>query len=87
MPHPLNQLRSTAAAVAAHEDRTRAPLEKQLFNVQEVAACLGISTASVWRYVKRKALPSPIRIGGSTRWRRIDLEAFLDAAQGHSDAA
>lgn len=49
----------------------------QLFSVKEVAATLSLSVPTVWRQVKAGALPSPIKIGGSTRWRRSDIEAIF----------
>ncbi len=56
--------------------------ERQLLAVGEVALFLGISITSVWRLTKRGDLPTPIRFGGMTRWRRSDLESFIarDAA-------
>ncbi len=79
MPSPIYHQTSSAALAAATQAPTKPLLEKQLLGVREVATYLGLSTASVWRHVKRKNLPAPIRIGGSTRWNRSDLESFLEA--------
>lgn len=48
-----------------------------LLSVREVAATLGFGVSTVWRQVRKGNLPTPIRIGGSTRWRRADIEALL----------
>jgi excisionase family DNA binding protein len=67
---------------------TEAPIQKEtpitpqreLLTARDVAARLSIGVSTLWRQVKRGNLPAPIRIGGSTRWRRADIEA-LTAAQ------
>ena len=57
-----------------------------LLSDQGVAALLGMSRASVWRRVKDKTLPEPIRIGGLTRWCRAEIEAVIKAALAARDA-
>ncbi|GIT88481.1 AlpA family transcriptional regulator [Roseobacter sp. OBYS 0001] len=52
----------------------------QLISVKEVATTLSLSVPTVWRQAKAGALPSPIKIGGSTRWRRSDIEAIFQPA-------
>ena len=48
-----------------------------LLTVAEVAKVLRISTRSVWRLVNTGKLIKPVRIGGSIRWRRTDLENWI----------
>jgi predicted DNA-binding transcriptional regulator AlpA len=50
-----------------------------LVNLPTVESLLGVSTSTVWR-LSRKGLLTPIRIGGSTRWRIGEIRAF--AAKG-----
>jgi excisionase family DNA binding protein len=50
---------------------------RALLSVRQVSELLGLSVSSVWRHVARGHLPQPVRIGGSTRWRRADIEALL----------
>ena len=50
---------------------------KQLLRVGAVAAMLDLGVSTVWRGVKNGTLPQPLHIGGSTRWRRSDIEALL----------
>lgn len=52
-------------------------LEKQLLTVKEVAAVTGFGVSTIWRKVQRGALPEPLRLAGSTRWRRADIEALF----------
>lgn len=47
-----------------------------------VAAVLGISRNSVWRWVREGRLPHPVKIGArTTGWKVGDVRAFL-AAKG-----
>lgn len=50
---------------------------KQLLNIKDVSTALNISTATIWRLIKAGTIPAPIKIGGSTRWRRSDIEAIF----------
>lgn len=45
----------------------------------EVAAVLGVSRVSVWRYARRfPDFPKPYRLSnGATRWREAEIEAWL----------
>ncbi len=50
------------------------------------AGLLGISRATFWRRVGDGTFPEPIKIGGSTRWRRDLLLAAIDRlTPGYSD--
>ncbi len=50
--------------------------QPQLLTVKEVAALVGLGASTIWFQVKRGNFPAPIKIGGSTRWRRVDVEAL-----------
>lgn len=53
--------------------------EKMLLTVAEVAELLTVSTRTVWAWVADGTLPEPMRKGKRwTRWRRKDVEAFLE---------
>ncbi len=51
--------------------------ESQLINVRTVAEMLGISLRQVWRLNATARLPKPIRLGGSVKWRRSEILAWL----------
>lgn len=56
------------------------PHVKSLLSIKDVSEILSLSKTTIWRQVKAGTLPAPIKIGGSTRWRRNDIEAiFADA--------
>jgi excisionase family DNA binding protein len=49
---------------------------RDYLTVQDVAAYLTIGVSTIWRQVDKGNFPTPVRIGGSTRWRRADIEAL-----------
>ena len=60
----------------------------ELLTVEEVAARLRISPGSLYNLRYGSAAPPAIRIGSRLRWRRADVEAWIDAhfedGAGHS---
>ena len=50
----------------------------ELLKAEEAAAMTGIGTRSWWRFVSAGAAPSPVRIGRCSRWRRRDLQTWID---------
>jgi len=56
--------------------------ETGLLNEHEVAAFLNISVASVrrWRWLRKG--PKFVKIGSAVRYRRRDVEAWLDSCSG-----
>jgi len=61
-------------------------MEKVFLRANDVAYVLGVSRATVWKWVKEGKLPQPIKIGRRIRvWRMADIKAAAEqmAAQGH----
>jgi predicted DNA-binding transcriptional regulator AlpA len=54
----------------------RASLEP-LLKIEDLEAMLRVNRRTITRLCKRGLLPLPIKIGGSNRWRRRDLEQIL----------
>ncbi len=52
--------------------------EPLLLNVKEVAELVSMGVSTIWLQVKKGNFPAPIKIGGSTRWRRADVEALYN---------
>jgi len=50
----------------------------ELWTVKEVAAALKLGQRTIWRMVSTGALPKPIRLGRSVRWRRATIERWLE---------
>lgn len=55
--------------------------ERLLLCADGVAKVLSLSKRTIWRMVSAGELPAPVRIGRASRWRRSDLERFVDALQ------
>jgi predicted DNA-binding transcriptional regulator AlpA len=53
----------------------------------EGAAMLGCSKATFWRRVADGTIPPPIKIGGTSRWRKSDIEAVIAKAEAQRQAA
>lgn len=59
-----------------------------LFTRAQAAAYLGVSPSSLATWACRQTHPIPyIKIGRSVRYRRADLDAFLEHNTHHVDAA
>jgi excisionase family DNA binding protein len=56
-----------------------------LLSDHTAAALLGISRATLWRQVNAGHLPKPIKLGGSTRWRRDELMTAIEQAAAARD--
>jgi predicted DNA-binding transcriptional regulator AlpA len=53
---------------------------ERLVRDAEGAAILGCSKATFWRLVAKGAIPPPIKIGGMSRWKVSDVQAFIEQA-------
>jgi len=53
--------------------------EKILLTANEFAQLLGIGRSTLMRHQSSGKIPLPVRIGGSTRWRRKEIEEWVDA--------
>lgn len=50
----------------------------KILTISDITEYLRVSRSTVQRYVRNGRLPSPlINIGGSPRWRKIDIDAHL----------
>lgn len=52
-------------------------VEPELVAVQDAAIILGVSVRSIWRLRDSGAMPAPLKILGSVRWRRADLTEWV----------
>jgi excisionase family DNA binding protein len=48
-------------------------------NAKQAAKLLNISQRQLWRLNSTGRLPKPIRLGHCVRWRKAELEAFIEA--------
>lgn len=72
------------ASAAPHLTGAGGPL---MMTVSQVAALLSISVSNVWRLKRKEAgFPQPLKIGGSTRWHREDVERYLNNLRDRGQA-
>jgi excisionase family DNA binding protein len=65
-------------ASTSKEDRGEAVNEDRLMNVNEVAEFLGLAVGTVYHLVSQKRLPCLRLSARCLRFRKSDLNAFLD---------
>jgi len=49
-----------------------------LLTVKDVAKMLTVSVRTVWTWRDMGRLPAPVRIGRCVRWRRQDIEKWIE---------
>lgn len=49
----------------------------QLLSARELAKTLSTSVRTIWRYRASGAIPKPVSVGSSIRWKMSDIELFL----------
>lgn len=54
-------------------------MTEQLLDVCDVAALLGLGVRTVWKHHDSGLLPRAVRIGGCVRWRRADIDKWINA--------
>ena len=55
------------------------PTINQLITAEAISQMLGVSRRQVWRLAGNGLLPGRIKIGRLTRWRRCDIQEWIDA--------
>ena len=58
-------------------------MKTKLLSVAQVSELLGVTTRTVWRMRDYGAIPAPVRMGGSVRWRSDEIEAWIKANCPH----
>ncbi|MFH1023506.1 MAG: helix-turn-helix domain-containing protein [Planctomycetota bacterium] len=48
-----------------------------LISDEELAAMLGCGRSTLWRLVSAGKAPTPVHLGGLTRWRRAEIEDWI----------
>lgn len=56
---------------------TASPSNRPLLDMAETADRLRVSRSQIYRLIKQGAL-KPVKLGGRTLFRRIDLDALID---------
>ena len=50
-----------------------------LLTAKELARLLGVAPCTVWTWHAAGRIPLPVKIGGVTRWRRSEIEQWIEA--------
>jgi prophage regulatory protein len=56
-----------------------------LIPVSAVIETLQRSRASIYRDIKRGTFPKALKLGGSSRWRRSEVDAFIESLVSERD--
>lgn len=72
-------LENKSKATPADADQNLLQTER-LIRDTEGSTLLGCSKATFWRLVAKGAIPQPIKIGGMSRWKLSDMQAFIEQA-------
>ena len=62
-----------------HKDSRRDEFNALTVNARQAAKMLNVSVRQLWRLNSTARLPKPIRLGHCVRWRKAELEAFIQA--------
>jgi predicted DNA-binding transcriptional regulator AlpA len=77
------QVKNNSETEAAGPDTTSGPKvekdRKLLLRAAEFGALIGTSERWIWDKHNAGNLPRPVRIGRLVRWRRSDIEAWIEA--------
>ncbi|GAB7563032.1 hypothetical protein LG202_10710 [Methylobacillus methanolivorans] len=63
----------------------------QFYRITELKSRLGVSSSSIWSWVKQNKFPQPIKLSANiTAWKASDVETWaqarIDASQGREAA-
>lgn len=75
----MKNAREAAAAAESTGGTGTEEDRKLLLRAAEVGALMGTSERWIWDKHNAGRLPKPVRIGRLVRWRRSDIEAWIEA--------
>lgn len=61
--------------------------DKAYVSDSTLAALLDTSRTTIWRYVRNGLLPLPVKIGGLTRFDRLDVLSFVKTQHANADVS
>ncbi len=69
---------SRCPGATVNNDVTHTDGQTALMTAQQVARSLGCSVRHVYRLADRGAMPRPVRLGSLVRWRRTEIDQWID---------
>jgi len=73
---PPNSTSGGPTHQAAQPEQATAAIP-ELLTIRDLARILKLSPRSIWRLVRNRQLPGPLRIGGSIRWRAEEIVKWI----------
>ena len=52
---------------------------KLLLSAQELAGLLGVGRSTIWTWHSSGRIPMPLKVGGCTRWRRVEIQRWVES--------
>ena len=50
---------------------------EKLLTIKEVVNIVGFKTSTIYKFIKTKGFPKPVKIGKSSRWKLSDVNNWL----------
>jgi predicted DNA-binding transcriptional regulator AlpA len=64
---------------AMNQQRQTSVRQALAVSARELAEMLDVSLRQIWRLNSAGKLPKPIRLGGSVRWNRVEVQHWFEA--------
>jgi excisionase family DNA binding protein len=81
-PETIHQLAQSLADALPSAASPPAAEDRRLLDAAEAADLLGISKGKLYELVREGGGPPVVRIGRRLRWRRSDIDAWVDEVKG-----
>jgi len=50
---------------------------EQLLTLKEVTQIVGFKKSTIYKFVKEKKFPRPLKLGKSSRWKKSEIELWI----------
>ena len=50
----------------------------RLLTIKEVVNIVGFKTSTIYKFIKTKNFPKPVKIGKSSRWKLLDVNNWIE---------
>lgn len=78
----LDDLIGTPDAGAAVQERPADVPGETLLTMEQVTRKLAVSRPTVYKLIREHGFPEAIKLGGSSRWRLSEVDAYINAQAG-----
>jgi len=53
-------------------------MEEKFLTVREVSEIVGFKISTIYKFIKTKDFPKPMKIGKSSRWKLTDIQKWIN---------